>query len=147
MKSFQSVGKWISVLYRYSQSYQKKRLGPYNLGPGQLPILIMLFHKERVRQVDLATQLQLDKTSLARTISKMEENGYIERNKDDHDSRAYSISLTPKARQFKNDLIPILTNWTDILLQDFTSNEQDQFIAFLQRAADNAKKELKGVNV
>ena len=70
MKTSQSVGKWISILYRYSQSYQKKKLEPFNLGAGQLPILLSLYHKECVRQIDLANHLHLDKTSMARALSK-----------------------------------------------------------------------------
>ena len=126
MQASRSVGKWVSVLYRYTQSYLKKKLEPFNLGAGQLPILLLLFQKEDVRQVDLALQLQIDKTSLARTISKLEANGYLRRNKDDHDSRAYKISLTPRARNFKDKLPLILKNWTNILMQNFTPAERDQ---------------------
>jgi len=144
MQTSRSVGKWVSVLYRYTQSYLKRKLEPYNLGAGQLPILLLLFQKEDVRQVDLARQLQLDKTSMARTISKLETNGYVRRNKDDQDYRAYRISLTPQARNFKNKLLPILKSWTNILMQDFNAVEQDQFIAFLSKAAENAEQELKG---
>jgi DNA-binding MarR family transcriptional regulator len=144
MKTFQSVGKGISVLYRYTQSYLKKNLEPFHVGAGQLPILLSLFQKEYVRQVDLATRLQLDKTSLARTISKLESNGYLQRNRDDQDNRAYNISLTHKARKFKDKLVPILKSWTRILMRDFTQAEQDQFIAFLRKAAQNAENELKG---
>ena len=144
MQASRSVGKWVSVLYRYTQSYLKKKLEPYNLGAGQLPILLLLFQKEDVRQVDLALQLQIDKTSLARTISKLEANGYLRRNKDDQDYRAYRISLTPRAKNFKDKLLPILKNWTNILMQNFTPAERDQFIAFLRKAAENAEQELKG---
>jgi DNA-binding MarR family transcriptional regulator len=144
MQASKSVGKCVSVLYRYTQSYLKKKLEPYNLGAGQLPILLMLFQKEDVRQVDLAAQLQIDKTSMARTISKLEANGYIRRNKDDQDYRAYRISLTSRARNFKDNLLPILKNWTTILMQNFTPAERDQFIAFLRKAAENAEQELKG---
>ena len=144
MKTSQSVGKWISVLYRYTQSYLKKQLEPFHVGAGQLPILLLLFQKEYVRQVDLATQLQLDKTSMARTINKLEVSGYLQRNRDDQDNRAYNISLTPKAAKFKDKLVPILKSWTHILMRDFTQAEQDQFIVFLRKAAENAENELKG---
>ncbi len=144
MKTSKSVGKWVSILYRFSQSYLKKKLKAFNLGPGQLQILLLLFHKEHVRQTDLAAKLQLDKTSMARTISRLEAKGYVRRSKDDRDARAYTISLTLRAKNIRDKVVPILKNWTRTLLRDFTPAEQDQFIAFLIKAAKNAKKELKG---
>jgi DNA-binding MarR family transcriptional regulator len=143
MKTSQSVGKWVSVLYRHMQSYLKKSLEPYDIGAGQLPILLLLYRREHVKQRDLASRLQLDKTSLARTISHLEANGYLQRDTDHHDNRAYNISLTPRARKFRDDLIPILKNWTQILMQDFSPEERDHFISLLSRAADNAENALK----
>jgi len=144
MRTSKSVGKWVSILYRFTQSYLKKKLKAFNLGPGQLQVLLLLFHKEYVRQTDLAAKLQIDKTSMARTASRLEAHGYVRRGKDDRDARAYTISLTPQARNIRDKIVPVLKNWTKTLLRDFTPAEQDQFIAFLIKAAKNAKKELKG---
>ncbi|MBN1798762.1 MAG: MarR family transcriptional regulator [Spirochaetales bacterium] len=144
MKTSTSVGKWVSILYRFSQSYLKKKLKAFNLGPGQLQILLLLFHKEHVRQTDLALRLQLDKTSMARTISRLESKGYVRRGKDDRDARAYTVSLTQQAKNIRNKVVPILKNWNKTLLRGFSPEEQDQFIDFLIKAAKNAKKALKG---
>jgi DNA-binding MarR family transcriptional regulator len=144
MRTSKSVGKLVSVLYRFTHSYLKKELKAFNLGPGQLQILLLLFHKEHVRQTDLAARLQLDKTSMARTVSRLEAHGYVRRGKDDRDARAYTISLTPRARNIRDKVVPILRKWTVTLLKGFTPVEKDQFIAFLIKAARNAKKALKG---
>ena len=146
MKEFKSIGKLVSVLYRLNQSYIKKELREYNLGPGQFQILQLLFKKEYVRQIDLAEMLEIDKTSMTRTISKLEASGYVRREKDNEDYRAYTVSLTPKANKIKSEIIPILKNWTHIVLEGFTDDEQEQFISCLIKAAANAKKEVKGDN-
>jgi DNA-binding MarR family transcriptional regulator len=144
MHTTRSVGKLVSVLYRFAHSYLKKELKAFNLGPGQLQILLLLFRKEYVRQTDLAARLMLDKTSMARTIGRLEDHGYVRRAQDEHDARAYTISLTPRARNIRDKVFPVLKNWTAALLRGFTPAEQEQFIAFLIKAAKNAKQVLKG---
>ncbi|MDC7238740.1 MAG: MarR family transcriptional regulator, partial [Spirochaetales bacterium] len=98
MEEDKSIGSYVARLFNQSHSYMKRELKPYNLGPMQLRIIQVLSGDENIKQQELADRLNVDKTSLARTIRKLEENGYILRLKNESDTRAYRISLTGKAK-------------------------------------------------
>src|SRR5437588_6804498 len=50
-----------------------------------------------VRQIELAEALDVEPITLCRMIDRLEESGFVERRRDDHDRRAWRIHLTPAA--------------------------------------------------
>ncbi len=139
LKSFRSIGKWSSMIYRYSLSYFDYQLKSFDISAGQLPILLALYRNENISQETLSRQLDLDKTSLARTIKKMEKEKYITRVPDEHDKRAYNIYLTDKAKKIELDIKQIAKRWTQIIVRGLKKEEKDQFFRFLEHSCMNAK--------
>ena len=144
MKNHKSIGKLASMLKSYSLSYFDYKLKPYGINAGQFPILIVLYQNEQVSQKTISKLLNLDKTSLARTIKKLEEEKYIKRKQDKNDKRAYSIYLTVKAKKIERDIKKIARLWTEIILEDFSKKGKDQFFFFFEQACVNARNYIKG---
>lgn len=109
-----SIERWISMLYRYGQSYVSKKLGHHNIGSGQYVILLTLFRNGGISQEVLSDYLKLDKGSIARSIKKLEDEAYVERRIDLDDKRAHKVFLTQKAL----DIIPVvqeaIQSWGDV---------------------------------
>ena len=133
-----SIGKWISIIYRYAQCYMTRELEPYNIGSGQFIFLGTLYREDGVHQETLAKKINIDKGTTARAIKKLEKEGYVVRKEDPEDRRAYKVFLTEKALEVKPEIFKILMNWTDILSKDLTRDEKEKVIELLQRMSKNA---------
>ncbi len=134
-----SVGKYISVLHRFGQSYIHKQLEEYHIGSGQYIFLIHLLFHDGIRQEDLACRLGMDKGTTARAVKKLEQEGYVRRQIDCSDQRAYQIFATQKAKDIEKEIIYALQSWTRILTDSFTEEEKKQALYLLGRMFENAQ--------
>jgi DNA-binding MarR family transcriptional regulator len=115
-----------------------EELKEFNLGSGQFHFLMILYIKDGVNQETLAEKLNIDKATSARAIKKLEEQGFVNRKKDPDDRRNYHIFLTEKAIQLKPKIRNILSNWTDLLLEDLSKEEVNQLFILLEKISLNA---------
>lgn len=138
-----SIGKWISVLYRYGQIYVGRRMKPYNISRGQYIFLVALFKNNGINQEELSNNIKIDKGTTARAIKKLEEEGYVVREIDPEDKRAYKLYVTEKALEIKPKFIEVLSSWTDILSEGFTKEEKELTLKLLKKMAQNATKITK----
>lgn len=137
-----SFGRWISLIYRYGQTYISKRLKDYNIGRGQYIFLIALYEKDGISQEQLTDYLKIGKCTTARALKKLEENQYIIRKQDLMDKRAYKVYLTEKAYEVKPVIDLILTEWADILSYNFSEEEKKIALNMFEKMAENASEKL-----
>jgi DNA-binding MarR family transcriptional regulator len=135
-----SVGRYVSILHRYWQVYIDRALAPLGIGAGQLPILIYLLKRDGVSQARIVGHLRADKSSTARTIRKLVEQGYVERRPDPQDARAYHIRVTAKAHSIRAALGEILKGWTDAVSRDLSADERAQLLGMLGRMLARAEE-------
>ena len=92
----------ISVLFkiitRHQDIYAKHILKDTNITHSQVSILMNLLKKDDICQDELSQPLILDKGAVARTLQKLEDEGYITRMQDVENRRRNKISLTDKGR-------------------------------------------------
>jgi DNA-binding MarR family transcriptional regulator len=110
-----SLGKWISILYRYGQINMTHQFKKHNIGIGQhYMFLLPLFHNDGITQEQLSLKLNVDKATTARAVKKLEDEGYILRKIDETDKRAYHICLTNKSINIQPEIREILTDWRSL---------------------------------
>lgn len=133
-----SIGRWISILYRYRQNYIGKKLEPYHIGSGQFFFLIVLSKKNGISQEELSDHLKIDKATTAKAIQKLEDEGYVDRIIDAKDKRAYQVYLTDKALK----VIPIINeavkDWERMITTGLSENESVIIEQILSKMAQNA---------
>jgi DNA-binding MarR family transcriptional regulator len=132
------VGRWISLINRYTQIYLSKELKPYEMGPGQGIPFVELFTNEGKSQDELSVLIKIDKATIARSLAKLEDKGYIIRKTDSADNRVRRIYLTNKAKKFAPTFFAIFNAWSDTLVQNFSREEKEQLLLFLERMGQNA---------
>jgi len=132
--------KFINRLYRYTQSYTDDALKKFNLSSGTYPFLLMLSKNEGISQNQISKELNVDKAMSARAIKRLIELGYISKDLDEEDSRAYKLFLTDKAKTIIPKIIIEIDNWIDIITKDSSEEEQELAVGFLRKALLNAKK-------
>ena len=134
-----SVGRWVSVLYRFGGVYIGNRLSHLGLGNGAIQFLAYLYLRDGRSQDELATILAIDKGTTTRALHRLESRGLIERRMDNADRRVNRIFLTDKAREHEDEVWAALYDWREALLQGFSVDEREELLSFLRRLVDNAK--------
>jgi DNA-binding MarR family transcriptional regulator len=143
------------MLYRTRDIYLEHELEPYGLGPSQLRILLALHrrlhHDVGINQTEIAHHLHLDKGAMAKSIKKLEDHGYIKRERSEEDHREYRILITDKAHSKIHELHDIRKRWSHILSKGFSAEDKKMALHYLQKMAENAEhffhhshKEKKG---
>jgi len=135
-----SLIKFTNTLYRITQAYTDEALKKYELSNGTYPFLMKLNEKEGISQNQISKELSVDKAMSARSISRLIELGYITKEHDELDSRAYKLYLTDKARAIIPDIRGIIYNWIDFITEDFEEDEKDQIVKLAEKALNNAKR-------
>ncbi|RZS31187.1 MarR family transcriptional regulator [Herbihabitans rhizosphaerae] len=73
--------------------------------PEQWALLNRLWEEEGLSQVELAQRTFNDKPNVTRMLAVLERNGYIFREPNEQDRRAFSVFLTAEGRQLKESLV------------------------------------------
>jgi DNA-binding MarR family transcriptional regulator len=139
----ESFGHWIARLYRSSQNHLASRMAKLQIGRGQHSFLLVLFSKDGISQDYLAQTLHINKAAVARALLKLEQNGYIEKRKEDTDRRNNHIYLTKKAIDVKEQFLSEIDSWTEKLADGLSRVDQRQLIKLLKHMGDNADLAIK----
>lgn len=124
----------IAHIYRSHLAYMAKELETYGVGSGQFEFLIVLYHSDGVSQEILAKILKVSKATSARAIQSLEKEGYVYRERDENDLRAYRVYLTEKGKEMRDIILKKLISFMDILFSDFTLEEKRIFRLLIHRA-------------
>jgi DNA-binding MarR family transcriptional regulator len=138
IKNKHSITRWISILYRYGQNHISRQLGSYSIGSGQYIFLPALYKKDGISQEEISDHLKIEKATTAKAMKRLEKEGYIKRNTDSGDKRAYKVFLTQKALDLKPVIHNFLKNWAEVLMADLTENEKETIYQLLGKMAKNA---------
>ncbi len=136
-------GRWISLLNRYMQGYISGHLKAHNIGYGQYVFLLTLYHNNGISQDTLSELMNIDKGTTAKAVKKLEDEGYLYREVDPSDKRAYKLYYTEKAIELQPILFEIIDSCNNILTCDFTAEEKEMSLKLLQKMSQNAVTFLK----
>lgn len=134
----------ISVTYRCAMRYRERELEDTGLAGCQTPYLMALSRHEGLTQEELARDLNVNKSSVARQLATLEEKGYIRRESDPHDRRSLLVYPTDKALALKEQMRRVLREWSAYLTADFTDEERETLSRLMERVAVRAESYVKG---
>lgn len=128
--------KAISILYRKSHIWLNNGCAQYDLTAAQAVVILIVCDFEVLTQDEITKRLALDKSVIAKTVTKLEETGFLIRTTNKKDKRTYDIRPTKKAME----VYPFLKEQMDISFQRMTQNmteeEQTEFKRLLLLAAE-----------
>ena len=91
---------------------------------------------------DFEEALHLSHASASGILSRLEKKGFIEFRPDEEDRRCKRIYMLPKAQNCHEHMHGIMVGLEETITQDFTSQEREQFLQYLDRAIANLDKEV-----
>lgn len=125
----------IAHIYRSQVAYMAKELEAYHVGSGQFEFLLFLYREDGVSQEKLAKALKVSKSTSTRAIQSLEKEGYVYRQRDENDLRAYRVYLTEKGTGMRDIILKKLTSFVNTLLADFTLEEKKILWLLLSKAS------------
>lgn len=128
--------KSISILYRKSHIWLNNGCAQHDLTAAQAAIILIVCDFGVLTQDDITKRLRLDKSVIAKTVTKLEERGFMVRTTNAKDKRTYDIRPTEKALQ----VYPFVKEQIDLSFQRMTQNmtdeERNEFRRLLMMAAE-----------
>jgi len=137
------VSKLISVSARKSQLYYHTSLNELGITTGQYMYLVSLCENEGVSQEKLGGIIGINKSTTAKVISQLMEEGFVSRQQDPVDKRGYKVYPTEKAKQLYPMIINVLDQWNENLMEGFSEEEQRTLFQLMSRVEENARKHCK----
>jgi Transcriptional regulators len=135
--------KLTNSIYRCTQVYIDKKFEKFNLTIGTYPYILVLNKNGGISQNEISRELNVDKAMSARTVKKLIELGYIRKEENQEDTRAYKLYITDKAKNIIPELIEILDGWADILVQGNDKETIETSLDFLESVLENGKRYRK----
>ena len=128
--------KSISILYRKSHIWLNNGCAQYDLTAAQAVVILIVCDFEELTQDEITKRLGLDKSVIAKTVTKLEETGFIVRTTNVKDKRTYVIQPTARAW----DVYLFVKGQIDLcfqpMTQQMTGAERAEFKRLLLLAAE-----------
>lgn len=138
-----SFAFYISVLRKKFTQYCSGRLAEMNITYGQLFILIFVGKKEQCSPKEISVSLGLDPGYLNRTISKLEDHGFLLQKKNEQDRRAKILSLTDKGKQVFETSHDLFYQWDEIVLDPLSDTERLELLRLLKKISSDDIKDRR----
>lgn len=116
-----------------------KKAGAEDISPSYGDIFHRLFGEKKLPMVELAKQIHKTKATTSVLIDKLEQLGYVIREKCPNDGRVSFVKLTSKGEKLKPIVDRISEKLNQQLYKDFSDFELKALETLLKRALKNSK--------
>lgn len=103
------------------------------LPPAALPVLSLVMNNDQIAQSELCSQLMIDKASLSRLVTRMEEVGLLVRSLDPEDRRVSRLSATDAARDRWRSLMGEHRSRWRSRVNEWPREDVDRLVGLLDR--------------
>ena len=135
--------KFMKMLNNISRSqaiYRYSKISVDDLQSGHYAFVLTICREPGRSQEELARELCINKSTVARNLNFLEEKGYILRNYLPNDKRQFCVFPTPKMLDVLPKVKAVSQEWMSLLSQDIPQNELDTFNSVLERMQEKARK-------
>ncbi len=130
--------KDISVLFRKMKAHIDTLLIPLGISNSQASFLFCLHDNEEMSQIEMCRELDLDKSTVAKMLVRLEKDGYIFKRVNPENSHSFLVALTEKSNKIVPVARKIQAEWLEKATYNLTDIEKDNFFRLINRVADNA---------
>ena len=128
--------KSISILYRKSHIWLNNSCAGYDLTAAQAVVILIVCDFSVLTQDEITKRLSLDKSVIAKTVTKLVKTGFLVRTTNAKDKRTFDIRPTQKALDVYPFIKKEIENCFQRMTQQMTETERDEFRRLLLLAAE-----------
>lgn len=133
MRMNQSLAYFASVLRRDFVNTCSRELQKSHLTPGLLYPVLYIGNHPSCSPKDIMQSLHIDWGQLQRSLDKLASDGWILKEKNPRDRRAYQLNLTAAGHQLFQKSHEMLAAWDEEKLSTLTEAERQQLFLLLGR--------------
>jgi MarR family transcriptional regulator for hemolysin len=124
----------VTLLFR---KHFDRRAVKFGLTRAQWRATKVLYHREGLRQTELAEFLEMEPIAVGRVIDRLQAAGFVERRPDPKDRRAWRLHTTEQARVIIDDMESIARDLRRDATRGIEPDELRQALAVINRIKDN----------
>jgi DNA-binding MarR family transcriptional regulator len=134
-------------VFRLGMSYANQQLEDIDISAGLVYFIIELGQVEWLTMSALSAAVGVDNAYATRAVQKLAALGYVNKVPDEHDRRAFRVSLTDSGRQIAERVSQTMLEWAGIItagvsLEDLVTVNRvfDQFYQNALECMENRRK-------
>jgi DNA-binding MarR family transcriptional regulator len=135
------LGKFVPYLiYRITSQHNRllrKRLKRSGINLARWRVLAVLQDNGRMNISQIVERTIIEQPTVSRIVDQLEREGLAFREICDEDSRFVQVMLTEAGERAFREIYPVATRHQEQGLQDFTQQEIQTLISFLERIQEN----------
>ena len=123
-----NFGFLLNDVARLMRTAYDRRVKSLGLTRAQWWVLTHLFRADGVTQTELAETLEIEKPTLGRLLDRLEAKGWVRRDHDSRDRRAWRVYLTDEVEPALRAMRAIAAELRRDALAGLTSAERERFV-------------------
>ena len=134
-----SFMKMLNNISRSQAIYRNSRITASDLNSCHYAFVISICRKPGRSQEEIARDLCLNKSTVARALNSLETNGYILRTPLPNDKRQFSVHPTEKMLGVLPEVRKASAEWRDLLSEGISESDMEIFNSVLERMEERAR--------
>lgn len=130
------MSKFMKMLNNVSRSqaiYRRGRISAADMQPGHYAYALAICHSPGRSQEELAKELCINKSTVARNLNTLEQNNYITRNPLPNDKRQFAVYPTDKMLAILPEIKNASDDWMELLSDGIPEDDLNVFNSVLER--------------
>lgn len=111
--TYNRFGELLYILHTNNRKYLSDSLAEHGLSLVQSMCILTINEKDDITQKDLTDLLYLTKSGITKAINKLQEDGFVVKEKSKKDNRKFVLRLTEKGYGIVPILVAINRDWED----------------------------------
>jgi len=132
-----SFGYLLSDVTLLFRKHFDRRAVAFGLTRAQWRATKMLYHRQGLRQTELAEFLEMEPIAVGRVIDRLQAAGFVERRPDPRDRRAWRLYTTEQASEVIGGMELIARGLRKDATRGIAGEELEQALAVIGRIKDN----------
>ncbi len=138
-----SLMRYINIVSRCASIWRTDKLEGTELGDQHYSYILVVCRRPGISQDAIARRLFLNKSNVTRSLTYLEEHGFVTRERDPEDRRQTLVYPTEKALDVLPLVREIIKGWNSYITEDFTEEEMEMYLAMTHRIAERAAEYAK----
>ncbi len=139
----ESIGKLTAAIHRNLQIILNHKLTGISIRSGQHDFFYVISRSEGITQKDLSDWLYISKSTTAKAVKNLIDNGYVRKEKDTEDNRFDRLYLTDKGKQISAHMQETFMEIVKITTKNLSPLEIKQTKELLKKILNNVLEENK----
>lgn len=132
--------KRLNNISRSQATFRNSRISAGDLQSGQYAFVLSICREPGRSQEELARELCINKSTVARNLNCLEEKGYITRNPLPNDKRQFAVYPTEKMLAVLPEVKRVSAEWRALLSEGIPEEELAIFNSVLERMEAKARE-------